>query len=47
MIKHLSFLKVQVIFTGPYSYSTAPCELVFSQFKRGEHNPEGLSTGKK
>ena len=34
-LSHLAFLDVPVILSGPYSYSTAPCELYFAHFKRG------------
>ena len=46
-LRHLAFLGMEVIFSGPYSYSTAPCELLFAHFKRGELNPALLPTGKK
>ena len=46
-LKHLAFLRMEVIFSGPYSYSTAPCELLFAHFKRGELNPAQMPTGKK
>lgn len=45
--EHLSTLKIPIIYTGPYSYSAAPCELFFSQLKNTELNPEALTTGKK
>ena len=35
------------IFLGPYSFSAAPCELLFAALKRGNLNPEHLPTGKK
>lgn len=34
-------------YSAPYSYSTAPAELVFAAVKLGELNPERLPTGKK
>ena len=40
-------MEVQVIFSGPYSYSTAPIELLFGALKRGELNPEMQPTGKR
>ena len=40
-------LELQVIWSGPYSYSTAPIEMVFAALKFGELNPDGKSTGKK
>ena len=36
-----------IIFTGPYSYSAAPAELVFAALKLGDLNPNRLPTGKK
>ena len=43
----LSRLGLPVIFSGPYSYSAAPIETLFSHLKLGELNPQGLSTGKR
>ena len=43
----LSRLGLPVIFSGPYSYSAAPVETLFSHLKLGELNPLGLSTGKR
>ena len=40
-------MKVQVIYSGPYSYSAAPIELLFGALKRGELNPERQPTGKR
>ena len=40
-------LGLKVIFSGPYSYSAAPIELLFGGLKVGELNPDGISTGKK
>ena len=45
--EYLKKLKVEVIYTGPYSYSTAPIELLFGGMKKGQLNPEGYPTGKK
>ena len=47
ILGHLKELKIQVIFTGPYSYDAAPCELLFAQLKTNNLNPSGLQTGKK
>ena len=44
---HLRRLGVEVIYTGPHSYSTAPCELFFATLKSGDLNPLDLPTGKK
>ena len=47
MKKRLAKLDVPVLFSGPYSYSTAPVELVFAALKFGDLNPDRLSTVKK
>ena len=36
-----------MIWSGPYSYSTAPIEMVFGALKVGELNLDKMSTGKK
>ena len=36
-----------VLFLGPYSWLTAPAELLFAALKRVDLNPEHLATGKK
>ena len=35
-------LGLMVTFSGPYSYSAAPIELLFSGLKLGELNPDGI-----
>ena len=40
-------LDLQVIWSGPYSYSTAPIETLFATLKFGELNPDRKGTGKK
>ena len=40
-------MQLKVIWSGPYSYSTAPIELLFGSLKFGELNPEKLPMGKK
>ena len=35
------------MYTGPYSYSAAPVEMVFAALKLGDLNPLRLPTGKK
>ena len=47
MRERLARMDVPTILSGPYSYSTAPVELVFAALKLGELNPERLPTGKK
>ena len=47
LMRHrLAKMGLPVIFSGPYSYSTAPVELVFSALKRGDLNPEQDPSGK-
>ena len=45
--EHMRKLELQVIWSAPYSYSTAPIEMVFGALKTGELNPEAHKTGKK
>ena len=45
--EYLRKLEVQVIWSGPYSYSTAPIEMVFGALKFGELNLDKMATGKK
>ena len=40
-------MKLPIIYSGPYSYSTAPVEQAFAALKLGELNPDRLPTGKK
>ena len=40
-------MELRVIFTGPYSFTSAPIELMFSALKKGEINPDKRPTGKK
>ena len=47
MKERMSRMKLPVIFSGPYSYSSAPAELVFAAIKMGDLNPTRLPTGKK
>jgi len=47
MKKRLAKMKLPIVFSGTYSYSTAPCEAVFAALKLGDLNPERLPTGKK
>ena len=43
----LERMGLRVMFSAPYSWAAAPCELAFSALKLGELNPERLPTGKK
>ncbi len=43
----LQRLGFTTMFSGPYSYSAAPCELVFAALKAGQLNPLRQPTGKK
>ena len=40
MREYLRKMEIKVIFSGPYSYSDAPIERLFSALKDGELNPE-------
>jgi len=40
-------LNLSLIFSGPYSYSAAPIELLFAGLKMGELNPDRFPTGKR
>ena len=44
---HFRKMDLKVIFTGPYSFSSAPIELLFAALKHGKINTEKASTGKK
>lgn len=43
----LARLGLPVVFSGPYSYSAAPVETLFSGLKLGELNPDAAATGKR
>ena len=45
--EYMRKLELQVIYSAPYSYSTAPIEMVFGALKCGELNTEEQKTGKK
>ena len=45
--EYLRKLDLQVIWSAPYSYSTAPIEMVFGNLKFGELNVDKKATGKK
>ena len=40
-------LGMRLIFSGPYSYSSSVCEMLFSGLKTSEINPENLPTTKR
>ena len=40
-------MQLRVIWSAPYSYSTAPIELLFAGLKFGELNPQKAANGKK
>ena len=40
-------LGLKLVITGPYSYDSSPCELLFAYFKQTNLNPSNISTGKK
>ena len=43
----LKKLGLKVVYSGPYSFSAAPIETLFSGLKFGELNPENQATGKR
>ena len=45
--KRLAKMELPIMYSGPYSYSAAPVELVFAALKLGDLNPNGQPTGKK
>ena len=47
MKERIARMNLPVIFSGPYSYSAAPAELVFAALKVGDLNPTKLPTGKR
>ena len=47
MKERLAKMQLPIIYSGPYSYTTAPIELVFAALKLGDLNPQKLPTGKK
>ena len=47
MREYLKKLEIKVIYSGPYSYSSAPIELLFGGLKFGELNINKESTGKR
>ena len=47
MKSRLSRLRLPIIYSGPYSYTSAPAEQVFAALKFGDLNPMRLPTGKK
>ena len=40
-------MELNIIWSAPYSYDTAPIEMVFGHLKFGELNEEELPTGKR
>ena len=47
MKSRLSRMNLPIIYSAPYSYSTAPVESAFAALKLGDLNPDRLPTGKK
>ena len=45
--EHAKNLGMSIIFSGPQSYDTAPCELFFSRLKSTDLNAAGKATGKR
>jgi|APCry1669189768_1035252.scaffolds.fasta_scaffold24227_2 hypothetical protein len=42
-----AYLDIKIVFSAPYSYDTAPCELLYAHFKNTDINSSRMSTGKK
>ena len=40
-------MQIPIMYSAPYSFSTAPIETLFANLKLGEINPNNDSTGKK
>ena len=47
MKTRLAKMELPIIYSAPYSYSTAPVERAFAALKLGDLNPDRLPTGKK
>ena len=47
MIARLKRMGLRVMFSAPYAWAGAVCELAFAALKLGELNPEYQPTGKK
>ena len=47
MKARLARMKLPIIYSGPYSYTSAPVESIFAAVKFGNLNPDRLPTGKK
>ena len=47
MREYLRKMEAPLIYSGPYSYSAAPIERMFSALKLGDLNPDRISTGKR
>ena len=47
MREYLKKMDLKVIYSGPYSYTSSPIELVFGALKQGEINPDKRATGKR
>ena len=43
----IQFFGMKVVLSAPYSYQTAPAELWFAHFKRGDFNESKIKTGKR
>ena len=43
----LAKFNIKVVISAPYSYDTAPIELLFAELKRNDLNPRSLPAGKK
>jgi len=42
-----AYLDIKIVFSAPYSYDTAPCELLYAHFKNTDINSSRMPTGKR
>ena len=45
--KVMGYLDIKVVFSAPYCYDTAPCELLFAHLKNTDLNSQRMPTGKR
>ena len=45
--KYFRKMQIPIMYSAPYSFSTAPIETLFANLKFGELNKNNVSTGKK
>ena len=47
ILKYFTKMQVPIMYSAPYSFSSAPIESLFAHLKLGELNQAGINTGKK